>query len=201
MKFLLFLLFTMAWFPSYAEEVIPSGISKELITEDIVKSVRSKLEQDIVIMSIQSQNNKFIALSSKEIDDMDKQWRKERESDDQPLIAETLASPVSSYLKQVQIRSRGLYDAIFIMDKNGLNVGQSAITSDFWQGDEAKFEKTFGTGENTVFIDDPEYDKDIGIWISQLSFTIFHNSKLIGTATVDINLTELHRRSLLKTEM
>jgi hypothetical protein len=35
-------------------------------------------------------------------------------------------------------------------------VGQSDVTSDYWQGDEGKWQKTFGTGDaNAIFVDIP----------------------------------------------
>jgi hypothetical protein len=42
---------------------------------------------------------------------------------------------------------------MFVMDAKGLNVGQSDVTSDYWQGDEAKWQKTYGAGPGVVFVD------------------------------------------------
>ena len=83
------------------------------------------------------------------------------------------------------------------MDAKGLNVGQSSITGDYWQGDEAKYQKTFPTGADAVFIDDPEWDDERKIWISQLNLTLADEDGKtpIGVATVEVNLTELMRRS------
>jgi hypothetical protein len=82
------------------------------------------------------------------------------------------------------------------MDANGLNVGQSSITGDYWQGDEAKFQKTFPNGADAVFIDEPEWDDDNKIWRAQMNMSIADpdNGKTIGAATVEFNLTELQRR-------
>ena len=134
-------------------------------------------------------------LSQDQIDALDKQWRAEREMDDQPLITSVLANPLSSYLTRIQARSLGVLSEIFVMDQNGLNAGQSSITSDYWQGDEAKFQKTYGAGAGAVFLDEPELNEDTKSWRSQLNFTVHDaDGAPIGHATVEVNLTELARR-------
>ena len=105
-----------------------------------------------------------------------------------------LSSPLSGYLTRIQANSLGLYSEIFVIDAKGLNAGQSAITSDYWQGDEAKWQKTFKVGHDAVFIDDPEFNKETGTWRAQLNMTLAKDGNAIGSLTVEINLTELERR-------
>jgi hypothetical protein len=167
-----------------------------LITPETVSQVRTWLANPIVALSINSQNELRGTLTQADIDSLDKQWRAEREAEDKPLISATLSAPLSIYLLRIQAGSLGLYPEIFIMDANGLNVGQSAITGDYWQGDEAKFQKTFPNGADAVFLDEPEWDEDQKIWRAQLNLTISDpaNGNAIGAATVEFNLTELQRR-------
>ena len=145
-----------------------------------------------IVLAAQNAENE--GLSQTAIDRLDQQWRAERNAADQPLIGRILSNPLSSYLTQIQAQSLGLYSEIFIMDVVGLNAGQSAITSDFWQGDEAKFQKTYGVGASAVFIDAAEYDEDTATWRAQVNFTIDADGAAIGAATVEFNLTELQRR-------
>jgi hypothetical protein len=107
-----------------------------------------------------------------------------------------LSSPLSNYLLYLQARSAGLYTEMFVMDDKGLNVGQSSVTSDYWQGDEGKFQKTFQAGADAVFIDEAEFNDDDKTWRAQLNFTLVdpESGKPIGAATVEMNLTELERR-------
>ncbi|PVB61616.1 hypothetical protein [Labrenzia sp. 011] len=169
---------------------------EKLITPTIVESVGEWLSNPIVSLSINAQNDLRGALSQAEIDTLDGQWREEREADDKPLISATLSAPLSIYLLRVQANSLGLYPEIFVMDANGLNVGQSAITGDYWQGDEAKFQKTYPNGPEAVFIDAAEWDEDRKIWRAQLNMSVTDpdTGKVIGAATVEFNLTELQRR-------
>jgi len=169
---------------------------EELITPAVIESVGQWLANPIVSLSIKAQNDRRGALGQEEIDSLDKQWRAEREASDKPLISATLSAPLSIYLLRVQAGSLGLYPEIFVMDANGLNVGQSSITSDYWQGDEDKFQKTYPNGPDAVFIDAPEWDEERMIWRAQLNMTVKdpESGKAIGAATIEFNLTELQRR-------
>lgn len=167
-----------------------------LITPAVIEQVNQWLANPIVALSINTQNDLRGSLSQPDIDALDKQWRNERESDDKPLISATLSAPLSVYLLRIQAGSLGLYPEIFVMDANGLNVGQSAITGDYWQGDEDKFQKTFPKGPGSVFIDAPEWDENFKVWRAQLNLTLSdpETGKPIGAATVEFNLDELKRR-------
>lgn len=170
--------------------------SKALINKKVVQSIRDFVDQDVVMMSVLNQNKKYANLDQEEIIALDNMWRAETKSEDQPLISATLANPLSSYLTRVQAHAIGLYSEMFVMDKNGLNVGQSNISSDYWQGDEAKFQKTYLEGPDAVFIDDPEYDSKLGIWRAQVNLAIADaaGKQAVGAITVEVNLTELERR-------
>lgn len=186
---------SMAISPALAEPAKPNVQS--LMTPSVVADMRQWIETEIVRVSIKAQNDRYQKLSQEQIDALDKQWVTERESDDKPLIAATLSNPLSVYLARLQGRSLGLYAEIFVMDQNGLNVGQSSITSDFWQGDEAKFQKTYGVSSDALFIDEPEWDDEAKIWRAQVNFTVTDadSATSIGAVTMEVNLTELQRRS------
>ena len=168
----------------------------DLDTKKLYEQIDTWLSREIVTLSIESQNTKYGSLSEEQVIGLDKQWRAERKGGDKPLIAATLSSPLSVYLTRMQGQSYGLFVEIFVMDDKGLNVGQSSITSDFWQGDEAKFQKTYQIGADTVFVDEPEWDKDLKIWRVQINKSLSNpnNKQLIGAATIEVNLTELARR-------
>lgn len=185
--------FALSYTAAAAEPVKPD--IQKLVTSDVITQMRTWIENDIVRISIGTQNSRLLKLDQAAIDKLDQQWVGERESTEKPLIAATLSNPLSVYLARMQGRSLGLYAEIFIMDQNGLNVGQSSITSDFWQGDEGKFLKTYPVAPNAVFIDEPEFDDEMKVWRGQVNFTVTDSAgKAIGAATVELNLTELARR-------
>jgi hypothetical protein len=183
-----------------APEAHAQGIAPDpqrLITPAIIEQTRQWLANPIVALSVEAQTAARGTVSQADIDALDTQWRAEREADDKPLISATLSSPLSSYLTRMQAGALGLYTEIFITDANGLNVGQSAITGDYWQGDEAKFTNTFPVGPDAVFIDEAEWDEGWQIWRAQLNMSIPNEAgtHAIGAATIEVNLTELQRRS------
>jgi len=158
--------------------------------------MREKILQPVAIMSIKAANVKHTGVDQAAIDKMDEAWKTEAKSDDQPFIAEILSSPLSNYLLYIQASSAGLFTEIFVMDKFGLNVGQSSVTSDYWQGDEDKYQKTFAVGPDAVFVDEPEFDDKTKTWRTQVNFTAVDpaTKEAIGAVTVEFNLTELQRR-------
>lgn len=182
-----------------AEELAAAGsppISVDIISAEFVSELRVRLQQPVTILSVNASNKRHEGVRQAEIDKLDEAWKSEAKSGDQPLIAEILSSPLSSYLLYTQAKSAGLFTEVFIMDRFGLNVGQSSVTSDYWQGDEDKFLKTYAVGPDAVFIDEPEYHDETRTWRAQVNFTIVDpaSKAAIGAATAEINLTELQRR-------
>ncbi|MDH4414740.1 MAG: hypothetical protein QE484_15620 [Rhizobium sp.] len=188
-------LIAMSCMPAQAET--PQPDVNKLVSPALIEEMRAFINQEIVVVSVDAQNKRLTDMAQNKIDELDNQWKAEREAADKPLIAATLSNPLSVYLARIQGKSLGLYAEIFVMDKNGLNVGQSSVTSDFWQGDEDKFQKTFDVSEDAMFVDAAEWDDEAKIWRNQVSFTLVDASKKkIGAVTVELNLTELERRLL-----
>lgn len=179
-----------------AEPIGQAPNPERLITPAFIEETREWLANPIVALMVEAQSERHASLTQAEIDALDQQWRAETESDDQPLISATLSTPLSSFLTRIQAGALGLYTEMFIVDAKGLNVGQSAITGDYWQGDEAKFENTFLVAPDAIFIDEAEWDDGWQIWRAQLNLSIPNEdgTEAIGAATIEINLTELARR-------
>jgi hypothetical protein len=172
----------------------PAAADEWLIREHVIDEIRSWSSSPVVLLTLEASNEHYANLDQAGIDALDKQWRAEREVEDQPLITAVLSSPLSNYLTRIQARSRGLYTEIFVMDAKGLNAGQSSITSDFWQGDEGKWQKTFQVGPEAIFIDEIEINDDTGTENAQVNLSIAQDGQVVGAITVEINVTELRRR-------
>ena len=181
---------------STAQSQVPGS---DLITAAMIEDIRTWVAEPVVAISVNSQNVRHEELTEAEIRKLDEQWLAELTATRQSLIAERLGNPLSNYLTRVQARSLGLYVEIFVMDNRGLNVGQSSITSDFWQGDEAKWQKSYAAGPEGLFIDEPEYHAESGTYRAQVSLSIVDpgTQAAIGAITVEINLTEAARRQSL----
>src|SRR3546814_7367781 len=88
-----------------------------------------------------------------------------------------MGNPLSSYLIRKKAESNGLFAELFVFDAKGMNVGQSSVTSDYWQGDEDKYLETFAKGPAAVFVDEIEFNDETRQRRRQVSFTIVDRSE------------------------
>jgi hypothetical protein len=156
-------------------------------------SIKKWMADPIVIKAIKDQNAKHASLSQANIDGLDKQWRAETKSPAKPKINEVLGNALSAYLKKIKADSKGFVTEIFVMDNKGLNVGQSDVTSDFWQGDEAKWQKTFLAGPGATFVDKVDKDESTQTFQTQISMSIADpaTNAVIGAVTVGVDVEQL----------
>lgn len=162
------------------------------VTAYVQENVVPWLSDPTVIAAIKAQNGMHASLTATDIDALDKKWRAEVEASDRPMISEVLGNRLSKLLQEKQADSSGTISELFVMDNKGLNVGQSDVTSDYWQGDEAKFQKSFGAGKDAIFVDEVEKDESSQALQSQASLTISDETGVpIGAITVGINLDAL----------
>lgn len=151
------------------------------------------ISSPLVIDSIREQNARHTGLSQSDIDAMDRQWRSETSAANRPLIDRALGNRLSRYLMQLRNEQRGIVTEVFVMDNRGLNVGQSDVTSDYWQGDEAKWKETFLVGPHAVTIDEVELDESTQTFQSQLNMSISdpESGEVIGAITVGIDVESI----------
>jgi hypothetical protein len=146
-----------------------------------------------VISAVNAQNQVTGAYDQAKIDELDGKWRAEAESVDQPFIDKVLEKPLSVYLADIQEASNGLFTEVFVMDAKGLNVGQSDVTSDYWQGDEAKWQETYSAGKGSVHISELEEDESTQTLQSQVSVPVVDpaSGDVIGAVTFGVNVDNL----------
>ena len=163
------------------------------LTELANGKLRDIANNQMLVSAIVAQNQQTTGYDQAKIDELDKQWRAEVDAADKPLINATLGTEASQYLSKVQAESAGLFTEIFATDAKGLNVAQSTITSDYWQGDEDKFSKSFGVGADAVFLGEIEQDESTQAYQSQVSITITDpaTGAPIGSITAGVDLSSL----------
>ncbi len=76
---------------------------------------------------------------------------------------------------------------VILMDAQGANACLARETSDYWQGDEAKFQKTFGA-DRDVFLDEPALDASTGTYAIQLSLLIRAQGEKLGVVTLSLKV-------------
>ncbi|MBP2445564.1 hypothetical protein JOH51_003003 [Rhizobium leguminosarum] len=110
------------------------------ISDYVTSDVKPWLNDPVVIEAIKAQNVANANLGQGDIDALDKKWRAEVDGSDHSMIDGVLGNALSKYLQEKKAASNGKIAEVFVMDAKGLNVGQSDPTSDYWQGDEGKFQ-------------------------------------------------------------
>lgn len=163
------------------------------LTELANGQLREIAQNPVLVAAIVAQNAQTAGYDAARIDSLDKQWRAEVNAADKPLISATLGTEASAVLASAQADSAGLFTEIFATDALGLNVAQSTVTSDYWQGDEDKFSQTFSVGADAVFLGEVELDESTQTYQSQVSITITDpaTGQPIGSITAGIDLSLL----------
>ncbi len=163
------------------------------LQETYSSQIQPWLNDPVVVEAIKAQNSKNASMGAGDIDALDKQWRAEAKSGSGPMIDEIMANDLSKFLSEKAAQSDGLFTEIFVMDFKGMNVGQSAVTSDYMQGDEAKWQKTYQAGSDALFIDEVEFDDSTQSFQTQMSATVVDpaTGEAIGAITIGVNVEKL----------
>jgi hypothetical protein len=115
--------------------------------------------------------------------------RKDREWMDNPrypLRAELNGSPCAQRLRELTKDDPIIVEAI-LMDAQGANVCVSRETSDYWQGDEPKFHRTF-SADREVFVDEPAFDASSATYAIQLSVLVRDGKVKVGALTLSMRV-------------
>ncbi|MGO1121006.1 hypothetical protein ACTL6U_20060 [Rhodovibrionaceae bacterium A322] len=163
------------------------------VTEFLKGEVAGWVSDPVVVEAIKAQNAKNADLSEADVVALDNTWRAETDSSDQPLISAVLGNDLSQFLSAKKEAAGGMVTEVFVMDNKGLNVGQSDVTSDYWQGDEGKWQKTFQAGPDAVFVDEVELDESTQTFQTQGSMSIVDpaTGEVIGAITVGLDAEAL----------
>jgi hypothetical protein len=158
-----------------------AGEVRKMLTAEAAK-VRVLGSDPDIVAAVKAQNAKKVSLDT--IRKLDQQWLAGKA---EALVKQTTTSPCADRLR---LLAAGAYREAFVMDERGAIVCATARTSDYWQGDEAKFEQAYNGGKGNVFIDRPKYDDSASAAIAQISVPVMDNGKAIGAITVGLSITK-----------
>ncbi len=181
------LLLAIAASPVAADDFTPA-------MQDFLDSEASAwLDSDILVQAIRTQNAATGGYDQSQIDALDLAWRAEVGHSETPTITPVLNNVAADFLRQQVANSGGRITEVFVMDNRGLNVAASDVTSDYWQGDEAKFTETYGAGPGAVHFGDVEFDESSQTYQGQISVTISDpdTGLPIGAITIGVDAESL----------
>ncbi len=140
----------------------------------------------VIVKAVAAENAKGKTLE--QIKAKDKTWQKTAGVDE--VMKAMMASQCGQSLSRIQ-KSEPYYAEIFVMDNQGANVAMTDKTSDYWQGDEAKFKKSFNNGQGAVFVDEVEFDDSSQAYLVQVSVPVLDGKKVIGAITFGIDVDKV----------
>jgi len=136
----------------------------------------------VIVAAVKAENAKNKTLEA--IQARDKEWIASQKV--QPYMQELMNSPTGRHLSNIYYSTQYFME-IFVMDNQGANVAMTNRTSDYWQGDEAKFKKSFNGGKGGIFIDEVEFDLSCMAFLIQISVPVMDGDKAIGAITFGID--------------
>lgn len=174
-----------------AAVVVPAAANdfEPIMREYLESEISTWAADPVLIAELRVRNAETAGLSQDDIHALDAAWRAEIGAAEAPTIAPILGNAASEFLRERVAASGGAMTEAFAMDARGLNVATSDVTSDFWQGDESKFQETFGVGPGAVHISEIELDESTQAYQAQVSLTIVdpETQTLLGALTVGVN--------------
>lgn len=156
------------------------------VVELVQAKVASLAADPVIVEAVKTQNAKKSSLNA--IQKMDKKWR--ATPGIAPFMASLMGSPCAKQLRAAQAKQE-YYSEIFVVDNQGANVCMTDKTSDYWQGDEAKFTKSFTGGVGRIFVDDVNFDDSSQAYVVQASVPVVKDGKAIGVLVVSIDVDKV----------
>lgn len=174
--------------PQFALASDPNAAMQSFVDDQVANWQHS----DVLVAAINQQNQKTSGYAASDIDAMDQTWRAEVGTASE-LVDGVLTNEAADFLRDQVTASSGVITEVFIMDAQGLNVAASSATSDYWQGDEAKFQETYPKGAGAIHFSEIEFDESSQTYQAQVSVTITDpaSGEPIGAMTVGINADTL----------
>ncbi len=162
----------------------------EKAPQKIIDLANSKLlalgTDPVIVTAVKAANSKGQTLDA--IKAMDRKWRDTAGIAD--YMKAIMESDCGKHLRRIQ-HDAPYYAEIFVMDNQGANVAMTDKTSDYWQGDEAKFKKSFNNGQGAVFVDEVEFDDSTQAYLVQVSVPVKDNGSVIGAITFGVDIDKV----------
>lgn len=163
--------------PAFAEDA-PQEL-KSFVHTELVKLGSNQT----IVKAVRMENGKNKSLA--QIKNLDQEWMSTPGVDG--FMKSLMDNACGIYLLSLQEQYPYLVE-IFVMDNKGANVAMTNKTSDYWQGDEAKFTESYANGRGSVHFGDIEFDDSAQAYLIQVSVPVREGSEVIGAVTFGIDL-------------
>lgn len=141
----------------------------------------------VLVREAKAQNAQKVPLA--DIKKLDQEWTAAEA--ELPIQKEKMSNAAAEAIRGI---AKGLSPLreIFAMDDQGANVGQNNLTSDFWQGDEDKWQKSFAGGKGGVDVGKAKFDKSANTTQQQVSLPLIDaDGTVVGAITFGVAIDAL----------
>lgn len=156
------------------------AIQKSLKTH--AETIQAWSSDKELVAAVKAQNARKVAAA--EVQRIDKGWTAGSET---ALVKQLTTGPCADRLRAL-IAAHPSFGETMLMDDQGALVCASEKTSDYWQGDESKWQRSFDGGKGAVFIDRPRFDDSAVANLAQISVPVVDGAKVIGVLTVGVDI-------------
>jgi hypothetical protein len=138
--------------------------------------------------AVAAQNEALTHETQADIHAADAVWIAQKQAGGGPRIAAMLETPASRRLKALIAAGEGRLRGAILMDARGRNVAVTHATSDYWQGDEAKWRETFPRGAGALHASARERGHDGAGVVCWASRTVTDAAgRPIGAVSVEVD--------------
>ena len=159
---------------------------QKLLTDEATR-LQAWGSDPVLVAAVKAQNAKRVPAAT--VKSHDEQWAAGKA---EALVKQVTTGPCADHLRTL-IAGGTAHGETFVMDDQGALVCATAKTSDYWQGDEAKWQRAFNEGKGAVFIDRPKFDDSSAQRLAQISVPVLDKGVAIGAITVGISIDKLQK--------
>lgn len=143
-----------------------------------------------LVRAVENQNNLSISLA--DIKANDESWKKADEGSN-TLIRRVTQNDVAKYFQR-RVENNPAIDEVFLTDNQGANVAAYPPTSDYWQGDEDKWSRSYNNGDGVVYIGPLEYDESTKKTQVQISAPVVSQNETIGVLVLGVSVNYINQK-------
>lgn len=159
-----------------------NGQSAGTVQKDLqqhAQKLKSWTLEPLLQTSVKTQNAKAVPLVA--IQNLDAAWVAKK---NETFVLKIITGPCADRLRALALKHG--YGEVLVIDNQGVLVCATGRTTDYWQGDEAKWIKAFNEGKGAIFIDRPRHDDSSQSRQAQISIPFMDGERAIGVLTVGV---------------
>jgi hypothetical protein len=168
---------------------LPSAVSAARMTneqitqvlQDKIRVVQHMALNPLLVKAVRRQNAQ--SLDAATIEQRDREWRSS--GDDDPLKRSLQSGDHAAVIQRFVEQDPALSGAL-LADNQGANVATYRLGDDYWQGDEAEWERTYNEGQ--VYVSPIQLDEKNGTVSTYVAAPVLDRGETIGVLLVGVNL-------------